>query len=145
MKALESVPTHIQRVQYTCMLSITTCKGIFKSSGAHIPARLPLLSSPGLATISDDYGPGGAERGWTSRDSCESAASWMEQLADLGWSEPAASGLNDHATTWSGPTRQSNARDLELFVFSQRGTGRVTIIACWKHYFFLANRERFGS
>ena len=28
---------------------------------------------------------------------------------------------------------------------SRRGTGRVTIIACWEHHFFLANRERFGA
>jgi len=44
-------------------------------------------------------------------------------LADMGQREPAASGLNDHATTGSGLTRQSNALDLELLVFSRQGTG----------------------
>ena len=32
----------------------------------HSGAHLPLLSSPGRVTISDDYGPGGAAGGWTS-------------------------------------------------------------------------------
>ena len=42
----------------------------------------------------------------------------MEQLADVGRSEPAESGLNDHATIGSGPTRQFYALDSELLVFS---------------------------
>ncbi len=45
----------------------------------------------------------------------------------------------------SGPTRQSDARDSELLAFSRRGTCRVTIIACWEHHFFSANRGRFGA
>ena len=52
-------------------------------SGAH----LPLLSSQGLATVSDDYGQGGAAGGWTSpppppepQDSLWSTAGRMEQL-----------------------------------------------------------------
>ena len=28
---------------------------------------------------------------------------------------------------------------------SRRGTCRVTIVACWEHHFFLANRERFRA
>jgi hypothetical protein len=32
----------------------------------HSGAHLPLLTSPGLDTVSDDYGPGGAAGGWTS-------------------------------------------------------------------------------
>ena len=39
-----------------------------------------------------------------------------EQLADVGRSDPALRGLNDHATTGSGPTRQFNARDSKLLV-----------------------------
>ncbi len=47
------------------------------------------------------------------RDSDESAVGRLEQLADVGRSEPTASRLNDHATTGSGPTHQSDARDSE--------------------------------
>ncbi len=59
------------------------------------------------------------------------SAGRMEQQADsdVGQSKTAASGLNDHATTGSGPTRQSDARDSDLLVFSRQGTGRVTTIA----------------
>ena len=39
-----------------------------------------------------------------------------EQLADVGRSDPALRGLNDYASTGSGPTRQSDARDSELLV-----------------------------
>ena len=52
-------------------------------------------------------------RRWHPRDSNESAAGWPEQLADVGRSNPALRGLNDHATTGSGPTRPSDARDSE--------------------------------
>ena len=73
--------------------------GTAQHSGDHL--KLP--TSPCRATISDYYGPGGAAGGWTSpppasRDSQESAVGRMELLADVGWSDPAASGLNDHAT-----------------------------------------------
>ena len=44
------------------------------------------------------------------RDAHESAAGRMEQLADVGRSDSAASGLND-SESW--PTRQSDARDSE--------------------------------
>ncbi len=44
----------------------------------------------------------------------------MELLADVGRSDPAASGLNDHATSGNGPTRQSDARDSELLGKSTR-------------------------
>jgi hypothetical protein len=40
----------------------------------------------------------------------------LEQLVDVGQSDPALRGLNDHAsdaTTGSGPTRQYDARDSE--------------------------------
>ena len=43
----------------------------------------------------------------------ESAVGRLEQLADVGRSEPAASRLNDYATIGSGPMRQSDARDSE--------------------------------
>ncbi len=84
----------------------------------------------------------------SSRHPCDSfgaAVGRLEQLAEVDRSEPAVSGLNDHATTGSGPTRQSDARDSELLVFRRRGTGRVRIIAGWEHHFFLAYRERFGA
>ncbi len=112
-------------------------------------AHLPLLSSQGLATISDDYGQ--LEEGprrrcrWHLRVWCEPAAGRMEQLADVDRNEPVASRLKDHAATGIGPTRQSDARDLGLLVFSRRGTGRVTIITCWEHHFFLADHEWFGA
>ena len=48
-----------------------------------------------------------------SRDSNESVAGRPEQLADVGRSDPALRGLNDYASTGSGPTRQSDARDSE--------------------------------
>ena len=76
----------------------------------HSGAHLPLLSSPGLAIISDDYGPGGAAGGWTSPSRCcrrrhphdsdshDSAVGRMEQLADVVRSDSAASGLNDYST-----------------------------------------------
>ena len=35
----------------------------------------------------------------------------LEQLVDVGRIDPALSGLNDHATTGSGPTCQSDVRD----------------------------------
>ena len=48
------------------------------------------------------------------RDSDESIAGRPEQLADVGRSDPALSGLNGHAArAGSGPTRQSDARDSE--------------------------------
>ena len=46
-----------------------------------------------------------ARRRRRSRDS--------EQLADVGRSDLELRGLNDHASTGSGPTRQSDARDSE--------------------------------
>ena len=45
------------------------------------------------------------------RDSNESVVDRAEQLADVGRSDPALSGLNDHATAGSKPTRQSDAQD----------------------------------
>ena len=56
-----------------------------------------------------------------SRDLHESATGWMEQLADVGRIDPAPSGLNDHAFTGSGPTRQSDARDSETLLVSVAG------------------------
>ena len=47
------------------------------------------------------------------RDSDESVAGRPEQLADVGLSDPALRGLNDYATTGSGQTHQSDARDSE--------------------------------
>ena len=46
----------------------------------------------------------------------ESVAGRPEQLADVGQSDPALRGLNDHASTGSGPTYQSDALDLKLLV-----------------------------
>ena len=48
-----------------------------------------------------------------SRDSNESVAGRPEQLADVGRSDLELRGLNDYASTGSGPTRQSDARDSE--------------------------------
>ena len=56
-----------------------------------------------------------------SRDSHESVAGRPEQLADVGQSNPALRGLNDHAITLSGPTHQSDARDLEPLHVSVAG------------------------
>jgi hypothetical protein len=79
----------------------------------HSGAYLPLLSYPGRATISDETTTGRVEqpedgpsrrRRRHPRDSQESAVGRMEQLADVGRSGPAESGLNDHATFGSGPT-----------------------------------------
>ena len=53
-----------------------------------------------------------------SRDSHESVAGRPEQLADVGRSDPALRGLNDYASTGSGPTRQSDARDSEPLLVS---------------------------
>ena len=47
-----------------------------------------------------------------SRDSHESVAGRPEQLANVGRSDLALRGLNDHNSTESGPTHQSDARDL---------------------------------
>jgi hypothetical protein len=54
-------------------------------------------------------------------DLYESAVGWMEQLADVGQRDQVLSGLKDHATTWSGPMRQSDARDLELLCIRELG------------------------
>ena len=43
-------------------------------------------------------------------DSHESVAGRPEQLTDMGLSDLKLRGLNDHAATGSGPTRQSDAR-----------------------------------
>ncbi len=40
----------------------------------------------------------------------------LEQLADVGRSDPAASGLNDYATIGSGQTRQSDERGSEPLI-----------------------------
>ncbi len=78
-------------------------------------------------------------------DSHESAVGRLEQLADEGRSEPALCCFNDYASTGSWPTRQSDARDLELPVFSRRGTGLlVTITAHWEHHFLVAELEQLG-
>ncbi len=61
------------------------------------------------------------------RDSHESVVGRLEQLSDVpvDRSDPAIRGLTDHATTGSGPTRQSYARDAELLQVSRRGMCRV--------------------
>ena len=51
-----------------------------------------------------------------SRDSHESVAGRSEKLADVGRSDLALRGLNGYASTGSGPTHQSDARDSELLV-----------------------------
>ena len=51
-----------------------------------------------------------------SRDSHDSVAGRPEQLADVGRSDLALRGLNDYASTGSGTTHQSDARDSELLV-----------------------------
>ena len=53
-----------------------------------------------------------------SRDSHESVAGRPEQLADVGRGNLALRGLNDYASTGSGPTRQSDARGSEPLLVS---------------------------
>ncbi len=65
------------------------------------------------------------------RDSHESAVGRLEQLTDVGRSDPALSGLNDHATTGSGPTRQSGARDSELLQVSRHVQGHRFLTRGW--------------
>ena len=48
----------------------------------------------------------------------ESVAGRPEQLADVGRSDLALRGLNNYASTGSGPTRQSDARDSEPLLVS---------------------------
>ena len=64
-------------------------------------------------------GPRRRRRRRQPRDSDESVAGRPEQLADVGRSDPALSGLNDHATTGSGP--KSDARDSEPLLVSVAG------------------------
>ena len=47
--------------------------------------------------------------------------SLSEQLADVGRSDLELRGLNDYASTGSGPTRQSDARDSEPLHVSVAG------------------------
>ena len=51
----------------------------------------------------------------------ESVAGRPQQLADVGRSDLALRGLNDHATAGSGLTRQSHARDSEPLHVSVAG------------------------
>jgi hypothetical protein len=55
------------------------------------------------------------------RDSHEFAVGRLEQLADVGRSESVLRGLNNHASTGSGQTRQSDARDSEPRLVSVAG------------------------
>ncbi len=67
----------------------------------------------------------------------ESAVGRPEQLVGVGRSDPALRGLNDHATSGRGPTRQSNARDSEpLLVVSCWGTCLVLLLSDISVYFF---------
>ncbi len=52
------------------------------------------------------------------RDSHESAVGRLEQLVDVGQSDPALSRLKDHATSDIGPMRQSDALDSEPILLS---------------------------
>ena len=65
-------------------------------------AQLALRSSSAAAIIAGQ-----------PRNSNESVAGRQEQLADVGRSDLELRGLNDYASTGSGPTRQSDARDSE--------------------------------
>jgi hypothetical protein len=91
-------------------------------SGAHPPP----LSSPDhvRVTLSDDYGPGVA----------------VEQLADVGRSDPELRGLNDHASTGSGPTRQSDARDSKPLHVSVAGTRAGCLIFDTRSFFLMRGR-----
>ena len=53
--------------------------------------------------------------------SAETVAGRLEQLSNVGRNYLTLSGLNDHATTGSGPTRQSVARDSEPLHLSVAG------------------------
>ncbi len=63
-----------------------------------------MLSSTGHATTSGHYRLGRIARGWTSppppepQESLGPTAGRMEQLVDMGLSDPASSGLNYHET-----------------------------------------------
>ena len=52
----------------------------------------------------------------------------MEQLADVGRSDSMARGLNDYAISGSGPTRQSNAQDLELLAGAEARAGYLFLM-----------------
>ena len=87
-------------------------------------AQLALRNSStalGCPTISYCYGPDGAAGGWTPplpppkcTQESQAAAGRPEQLVDVGRSDPALCGLNNHATTGSGPTRQTDIRKIAI-------------------------------
>ena len=80
---------------------------VYSGAGSEIPLSKESKQQP-------EDGPRRCRRR-RSRDSNESVAGRPEQLADVGRSDPALRGLNDYASTGSGP-RQSDARDSELLV-----------------------------
>ena len=111
-------------------------------SGAHPQP----LSSPGRVTLSDEslMTTGRAQqpedrprrRGRRrSHDSNESVAGRPEQLADLSRSDLALRGLNDYASTGSGPTRQSDARDSEPLHVSVAGTRAGSLLLDSRSFF----------
>jgi hypothetical protein len=62
------------------------------------------------------------------RDSHESVVGQLERLADVGQSDPKASGLNDHATSWGWPARQSDALDSEPLLMSVAGALQCPVL-----------------
>ena len=64
----------------------------------------------------------------------------LDQLADVVWSYPALSGLNDHAPTGSGPTRQSDTRDSEPLNVSVAGARAGSLLFDTRS-FFLCDAE----
>jgi hypothetical protein len=75
-------------------------------------------------------GDGPCRRRRGPRDSHESAVGQLEQLADEGRIDPAQSGLNDHATTGSGATCQSDARDSEPLLAPVAGHVPGILLLC---------------
>ena len=62
------------------------------------------------------------------RDLHESVAGRQEQLTDAGRSDSALRGLNNHATTFSGPTRQFDTRDSKHLSVDEAHAGYIALI-----------------
>ena len=64
----------------------------------------------------------------------------------MGWSDLEQRGLNDYASTWSGPTRQSYARDSEPLHVSVAGARTRSLLFDTRSFFLCdANLERLAA
>ena len=106
-------------------------------SGAHPPPP----SSPGRITLSEgrayqpEEGPRRRRRRRQPRDLDKSIMGRPEQLADAGRSDLELRGLNDYASTGSGPTRQSDARDSEPLHVSVAGARAGSLLFDTRSFF----------